>query len=352
MRALITADTVGGVWTYALELAHALVPLGVEPVLATMGAPLSAAQRTEAAGIELYESTFKLEWMDDPWEDVARAGAWLLELEAGLHPDVVHLNGFAHGALPWRAPVLTVGHSCVLSWWRAVRGGEAPASWNRYRAEIGRGLRNAAIVAAPTCAMLESLRRDYGPLPRPCVIPNGRAAASFPPGPKEPLLFTAGRVWDEGKNLAALEAVAPRLPWPIWVAGDNRRPGGGLRASPLRILGKLPGAEIAGWLARASIYVLPARYEPFGLSALEAALAGCALVLGDIPSLREVWGDAACYVPPDNAAALEDALLRMIEDEPHRAEMAALARSRAHLYTPERMGRAYASAYRALGTRL
>lgn len=352
MRALITADTVGGVWTYALELARALVPLGVEPVLATMGAPLTAAQRAEAAGVELHESAFKLEWMDEPWEDVARAGDWLLELEACLRPDVVQLNSFVHGALPWHAPVLLVGHSCVLSWWRAVKGGEAPPAWARYRAEVGRGVRAAAMVAAPTCAMLESLRRDYGPLPHPTVIANGRAAASFPSGAKEPLLFTAGRVWDEGKNLAALEAVAPRLPWPVWVAGDNRRPGGGLRTSPLRILGKLPAAEVAAWLARASIYVLPARYEPFGLSALEAALAGCALVVGDIPSLREVWGEAAYYVPPDDVTALKHTLLRMIADEPHRAEMAALARNRALQYTPERMGRTYAAAYRALGTRL
>ena len=35
-------------------------------------------------------------------------------LERRLRPDVVHLNGYTHGALPWRAPVLVVGHSCVL----------------------------------------------------------------------------------------------------------------------------------------------------------------------------------------------------------------------------------------------
>ncbi len=39
---------------------------------------------------------------------------------------------------------------------------------------------------------------------------------------------------------------------------------------------------------------LPARYEPFGLSVLEAALSGCALVLGDIPSLRESGATRPC----------------------------------------------------------
>ena len=60
----------------------------------------------------------------------------------------------------------------------------------------------------------------------------------------------------------------------------------------MRLLGSLSPRALAAWLARAAIYCLPARYEPFGLSVLEAALSGCALVLGDIPSLREIWDDA------------------------------------------------------------
>ncbi len=69
---------------------------------------------------------------------------------------------------------------------------------------------------------------------------------------------------------------------------------------------------MAGWLGRASIFALPARYEPFGLLPLEAALSGCALVLGDIPSLREVWGDAAWFVPPDDRDALTAAIGSLI----------------------------------------
>ncbi|MEB3829625.1 glycosyltransferase [Phormidium sp. CCY1219] len=59
--------------------------------------------------------------------------------------------------------------------------------------------------------------------------------------------------------------------------------------------------ELSHWYARAAIYAFPARYEPFGLSVLEAALSGCALVLGDIPRLREMWGDAAVFANPDVA---------------------------------------------------
>src|SRR3954454_18301707 len=68
-RILMTADTVGGVWTYALELAQALTPHGVEITLATMGPRANARQKDDAAQIpnlKLVESDFKLEWMDDP----------------------------------------------------------------------------------------------------------------------------------------------------------------------------------------------------------------------------------------------------------------------------------------------
>jgi glycogen synthase len=143
LRILMTADTVGGVWTYALELARALAPRDVRVDLATMGDRPTPAQRREARevpGLELFESSFRLEWMEAPWDDVARAGEWLLGLEERLRPDVVHLNGFAHGALPWRAPVLVVGHSCVLSWWQAVRGCPAPPEWDQYRAAARAGL--------------------------------------------------------------------------------------------------------------------------------------------------------------------------------------------------------------------
>jgi glycosyltransferase involved in cell wall biosynthesis len=349
----MTADTVGGVWTYALELSRALAARGVGVVLATMGTPLSEAQWAEALGVPgltIEQSTWKLEWMEEPWEDVAAAGQWLLELEARYAPDVVHLNGYCHGALPWKRPVLMVGHSCVYSWWEAVRGEPAPEEQSRYRWEVTRGLRAAGRVVTPTSAMLEALRRHYGPLPASCVIPNARRAEDFLPSEvREPFILAAGRLWDEAKNVGALEAVAPRLEWPVLVAGESQHPaGGGVRTRYVRPLGRLSLAELSGWMGRASIYALPARYEPFGLSALEAALAGCALVLGDIPSLREVWEEAAVFVPPDDVDMLVRTLRRLVTEPVLRARMSTLARTRALQFSPERMGDAYLAAYAEL----
>ncbi len=168
----------------------------------------------------------------------------------------------------------------------------------------------------------------------------------FRPTAKEPIVFSAGRLEDEAGNLEALEAVAPRLSWPVFLAGENHHSDGGeARPHHTRLLGKLSQRALAAWLGRASIYCLPARYEPFGLSALEAALSGCALVLGDVPSLREVWKHRAVFVPPNDPEALEDALTRLIEDPERRASLAAGARARALQLTPERMVDGYLAAY-------
>jgi glycogen(starch) synthase len=348
-KVLMTADTVGGVWTYALELARGLAEQGIEVALAIQGTPVDALQREMAGRIprlKLFECACKLEWMEDPWRDVERAGDWLLALEERFAPDLIHLNDYSHGALPWNAPKIVVGHSCVLSWWEAVKGESAPPEWDRYRRQARAGLAAADLVVAPSGAMMAALNRHYGPLPHTQVIYNGRDIRQFRPTAKDPILFAAGRLWDEAKNLEALEQVAPHLPWPVYVAGENHHPDGGeARPHHTRLLGRLSQRALAAWLGRAAIYALPARYEPFGLSILEAALSGCALVLGDIPSLRELWRNRAVFVPPDDPEALEHAILRLIEDRDRRTSLAASARTRAIERTTERMVEGYLAAY-------
>lgn len=349
MRLLMTADTVGGVWTYAVEVISALAPYDVEVALATMGAPLSAAQRNDIRGLTnlagLFESSYRLEWMENPWEDVRAAGDWLLGIAERMRPNLVHLNGYAHGALVWPVPVLMVGHSCVLSWWEAVHGEAAPERWCRYRQEVARGLAAASVVAAPSAAMLGALQRHYG-VRGGRVIPNARGLLGIPNREKRDLILSAGRLWDEAKNVGALAAVAPRLPWPVFVAGETQHPdGGGNAFGGVRVLGMRAPGEMAQWYADAAVYALPARYEPFGLSVLEAAQAGCALVLGEIPSLRENWDGAAVFVDPTDEQRLEEVLRHVIADGALRAGLQERARERSKCFTPEATARRYLDAY-------
>src|SRR5690554_4593128 len=91
-RVLMTTDTVGGVWTYVVDLVKEYHKRGIEVALATMGPLPAKYQLQQIAGItnvELFESSYKLEWMDDPWKDIEEASEWLLELEIITHPDII-----------------------------------------------------------------------------------------------------------------------------------------------------------------------------------------------------------------------------------------------------------------------
>jgi glycosyltransferase involved in cell wall biosynthesis len=346
-----------------------------------MGPAPSNDQRAEAAatGLALVDRPYRLEWMADPWDDVERAGVWLLSLAADVRPDVVHLNGFVHAPLPWRAPVLIAAHSCVRTWWRAVHHAPADDEWRRYTAAVNAGLATAACVVAPTRAMLDGLAEEYPVRVDGVVIPNGLAfahddgaptsSAGFPQAygcptgvaaaasgtaTKEPFVFAAGRAWDAGKNIAALCRVAPHVSWPIHVAGDQRGPDGtaasGVTLPGVCCLGPLGPAALHGWLDRAAIYALPARYEPFGLSVLEAAAHGCALVLGDLPSLRENWDGCARFVHPDDDGGLRGAIQELIDEPAARHALGSRARRRARRFTARRMAARYVRLYESLLT--
>jgi glycosyltransferase involved in cell wall biosynthesis len=348
MRVLMTADGVGGVFGFAVDLARELCARGVEVELAVMGEPLAPHQRAALRGVrglELHERKCALEWMSDPWADVDAAGEWLGELARRHRPALVHLNGYAHAALEFGAPKLVVAHSCVRGWWRAVHGEAAPARYAEYTRRVGAGLDGADAVVAPTRAMLATLAEEYG-FRGGDVIPNGIDHGLFRAEHKQAYYVAAGRFWDPAKNLELIAGAAERLPWPVRIAGDcGERPRGAGRA---QLLGALGRSELASHFAGASVLLHPARYEPFGLVPLEAAVSGCALVLGDIPSLREVWGDAASYVAPNDADALLDAARRLATDADERRELAARALARARANTASAMASRYLGAYQRL----
>jgi glycogen(starch) synthase len=339
MNVLMTADTVGGVWTYVIELTRALPD--VDFTLATMGRRATEWQRAEVPpNVTLVESEYKLEWMDEPWDDVARAGEWLLDLEARVRPDVVHLNGYAHGALPFRAPKIVVGHSCVMSWWTAVKNEAAPPEWDRYRSEVARGLQHADVIVAPSAWMLGALHDHYRFSTPSKLIYNGRCFNPRSGYGHRASVFAAGRMWDEAKNLRAVADAAPQIEWPVRIAGD-----GGASADNVTHLGRLDVEGIARAYGESAIYLFPALYEPFGLSILEAALSGCALVIGDIPSLREIWRDAAVFVPPRDPAAIARMVNEIIANDSFRRELGQRAQKRAEAFTVDRMAYGYKETY-------
>jgi glycogen(starch) synthase len=353
MKLLMTVDAVGGVWTYALELSRALAHYDVQIVLACMGPQPNPAQLSLAAelpNVSIAHLDAKLEWMQDPWSDVARAGDWLLRLAERQQVDVVHLNGYVHAALPWNRPVIVVAHSCVYSWWQAVHRCDPPGEWQMYRERVAAGLNGADCIVAPTSAFLEAIRGIYCPVTPTRVIYNARSiGANAGPRDRLPVIFASGRAWDRAKGIDLLDAAAQGLAWHCYLAGTLTSPDGTrVQLNSLRHLGTLTTEAHCAWLGRASIFAHPARYEPFGLGVLEAALSGCALVLADVPTLRELWHDAALFVPADDALSLHRALRSLIANRQHVAQLANASWLRARSYRTESMAAQYLALYREL----
>jgi glycosyltransferase involved in cell wall biosynthesis len=348
-RVLLSTDVFGGAWAPSLELAAALPARGVEVDLVVLGSGLDDEHLVEAGqrGIgSVYSVPGALEWMPEPWADVDRTGRQLMALAAALEPDVVHLGSYAHAALPWSAPTVLSAHAEVVSGWRAVHGVVAPHSWDPYRARVAAGLRAADAIIAPSAATLIELRREYDLGPIGTVIPHGRDAGWVAPRDKQPVVLAVGRMGNAATNLTLLAEATADLPWPLVIAGDAPAPA----EAPAHVTypGQLAPAALEELMLRASIYAAPARYEPFDMGALQAGQAGCALLLGDIPSLREMWGDAAWFVDPTDPAAIAAGLRTLIADDDLRGELGERARERAAGYTPERMAATYLYLYREL----
>ena len=336
MRLLITGDTAGGVFTFISDLAEGLSCQDVDVTLATFGPPPPPRN----TNYEWLHHSSKLEWQEEPWEDLAAAGDWLSHLICRKNPDILHFNTLCHGDLNAGIPLITTIHSCVASWWTCVNGDKLPPAWDRYRRTVTESLDHASQLVVPSRALLNHLRNVWPiDFSKVLVIPNGRDSQMYLPSEKQPFALSVGRFWDEAKNMRALDSAAVKSKWPIYLAGDANT------SSACRTLGALPPEELADWYARAAIYVSPAKYEPFGLSVLEAAMSGCALLLSDIPSFRENWLDAAMFFQPDG---LDSALSDLIEHSDLRCRLQTKALARSKSFERANMIAGYLSAYQEL----
>lgn len=347
MKILMTTDAIGGVWKYSMDLTEGLLAKGIEVVLVCMGPSPDAEQRSRVQkkpGFAFYHHPYSLEWMDDPWEEVFDAGEWLLKIQQKEKADIAHLNCYTHAALDWNCPIIVVGHSCVYTWFEAVKGHRPPQEWEEYYAEVYKGLHAADKIVAPTQSMMDSYENIYGAFANKQVIYNGINLREVEDGEvKEPFVFSMGRLWDGGKNIERLIEAAPGINCDIVIAGAKPD---AIETVPDNVimLGKLTRKEIKKWLGRACIYALPVKYEPFGLSFLEAAASGCALVGGRIATLKEVWGNSMTYVDPDDPEDIASACNYLLI-HPMRKKLAVSARKRARKYTMERMTREYVGLY-------
>ena len=319
MHVLVTADNLSGIWTYTRELVTGLVSRGVRVTLVTLGEIPLPEQNTwmeTLHGLDFRPTAFRLDWMQEGQLDLQESFAYLTGLVRDLKPDLLHFNQLCYGSLPVDVPRVVVAHGDLISWWNAVHGhGPKESRWLRwYREVVTCGLIRAGAVVAPTCWMRDTIRSCYGRARREGVIYNGRNPIYFNPYvSKDDSVLAVGRWLDAGKQISLL--TQHTHPLPVCIVGtDMPTPAAKI---PIRadvklstdstcvaIRGPQTEAQLRTLYSRAAIFAATSRYEPFGMAPLEAAFSRCAILANDIPSFREIWGDAALYFRANDANSL------------------------------------------------
>lgn len=368
MHVLVTGDTLSGSWTYTRELVTGLVTRGVRVTLVSFGEVPLPSQTTwmdHLHGLDYRPTAFRLEWMQEAEEDLAESSAFLVALVRELHPDILHLNQFGHGGLPVDVPRVVMAYSDLLTWREAVpaRTGTSIAadrhamSW--YRDTVIRGIVGANAIIAPSQWMLDRVSACYMRPSRGEVIYPGRNPIFFNPYVnKDECVLAVGRLVDSSKQVSLL--TQHPHPVPVCIVGAEQTvpmPRIPIRAdvkvateeTSVAVRGPQTEAQLRALYSRAAIFAATARYEPLCLATLEAAFSRCAIVANDIPSYREMWGDAALYFRTNDGTSLAESIRALSEDRAMRRGYAELSYARAReRFTTKRMIDEYLQLYRSL----
>jgi alpha-1,3-rhamnosyl/mannosyltransferase len=190
------------------------------------------------------------------------------------------------------------------------------------------------------------------------VVPWGPPEPAAPqgPAPEGPYVLYSGAIEPHKNAALAVEAIAQAPPGirlvmtGPWSARRLRR----LRARAedagaggrVEWMGLLSPGRLAAVRAGALAALVPSRKEGFGLPVLEAMAAGVPVLASDTPALREVGGDAATFLPPDDPGAWAEAIGAIASDTALRSARAEAGRRRAESFSWRSAAQAVAAAHR------
>jgi glycogen synthase len=381
---------VGGLGRHVHALATELAAAGHDVVVLSRqpsgtDAETHPTRDTRVAGVRVLrvaEDPMHLEFERDLVGWVLALGHALLRAGltrlAGWRPDVVHAHDWlvAHPAIALAdalgVPLVATVHATEAG--RHAGWLSSPLSRQVHSAEWWLANRADALITcsfAMRAEVAELFDLDPGPI---AVLHNGIAprrwragraavaAARRRYGPQgEPLLLYFGRLEYE-KGVQDLIAALPRIrrvrPGArLLVAGTGTAAdtlAAAARAARVKrsvtFLGHLPDPELAALLRAVDAVVLPSRYEPFGIVALEAAAAGAPLVASTAGGLGEVVrdGETGLSFPPGDVAGLARAVVAALADPAGAASRARAARVRLRTdFDWGRIARATAELYAA-----
>lgn len=352
MRVLhvITSIARGGAEHHLLMLAGGLAARGHIVSVAALKPPAELAQAFRARGVAAHALGLTRYGGIGP---ALRLGA----LIAAEKPDLVHAHLppaelYARLALLGRAtPLVITRHNDER--FAKVRFERALSRWCFARASKGIAISDAVArwsISDPRGPGLDARRL--------VVIRYALAFAPPPPPAADlagdgPLLVTVARLVPQKGLNVLLEAFA-RVPPParLVIAGEGvLRPQLAAQIERLGLAGRarLLGArgDIPAVLEAATLFVLPSRWEGFGLVLLEAMAAGRPIVATQVSAIPEVLGEAGVLVPPDDPSALANAITALLADPPRQAALVEVGRLRlAEEFAPDTMIAATEALYR------
>jgi glycosyltransferase involved in cell wall biosynthesis len=320
----------------------------------------------EALGWQVEVADIGNEFPRPSEQALAEARARLLAVRAGT-PIVV--DGLAFGVLPELAADLHVEHPLIalvhhpLALESGIPADTAARFHRSERAALS--FTDGVIVTSPSTARL--LARDYGVEPDDITVaPPGtepRVAASRGRNPPLALLAVGTVVRRKGYDvLVAALARMRDLPWRATIVGDCTRSPETVTAieaeirhhdlaGRIELTGAVDDKRLAELHANADLFVLPSRFEGYGMAFAEAIAHGLPVIgttAGAIPDT--VPDGAGVLVPPDDADALAQALRHLMTDFSARETLAAAARAAAaRLPTWRQSAEAFARAIEAVG---
>jgi glycogen synthase len=356
----------GGLGRHVHALSEALARAGLDVVVLTQGPPSSPVDPPADPGRPVVRRAVMAATDPDVHEDTAAFVRALHEhlvgagqdLLAAWRPDVVHGHDWvvAEAAADLAAaagvPLVTTVHATELGLW----SGWLASDFSRWRDRVERALvARADRVVVCSAPMRDEVVDGLGGDPdRVVVIPNGVDPSSWVTSDAEradsraalgltaddALVVLVGRLeWEKGGQdaidaLAVLAGQGRAIHLALVGQGGQRdalaehASQAGL-AERVHMVGRLDDGAVAALLGAADVAVVPSRYEPFGLVALEAMAAHTPVVvtraggLADLVTHRET----GLVVAPAQPAALARAIAALLDDPEQARTMAARARS-------------------------
>jgi glycosyltransferase involved in cell wall biosynthesis len=186
------------------------------------------------------------------------------------------------------------------------------------------------------------------PTPPPTVDPALLRRYGIPSG--VPLLLNVGRLHPQKDQRILIRALGEISEAHLVIVGEGElrsqleQLAGELRVqSRLHLIGEIPWEDTMALMRQSDLFVFPSLYEGMPLVVIEAMTSGQVIIGSDIPSIREVLGDAGEFVMPSDPESLASAITSLLANPDRRRELSHRARDRARLFSLEKVSEAYLS---------